>query len=425
MKTISKITDIGQIPSDWNIKTIEQLFENGFQNGVFFEVDRKGKGIPIVNVSDLYGSVPIDGRKLEKFNATEKEIERFIVHKGDLFFTRSSVVPAGIAMCNVYDDKDENGAVFDSHVIKLSVNQQEVNSLFLCLQCRMPYCRSFFIANSKTAIMTTIDQKSLAKCPIPMPQLSEQDDIVGTIRRFDTYIDDLAELIEKKRGIRDGALEDMMSGRIRLQGFTADWVVYPFSKYFSLLPTNTCSRDQLSDRGQVGDIHYGDVLIKYGDVLSNADEIPRLKDVLRIKERSFLKMHDVLIADTAEDETVGKAVQVGKVSIPLVGGLHTVACRPNYETAEGFLGYYLNSSQYHEQLYPYITGIKVSSISKKSFGETELCIPAEVEEQKAIVSVLKAIDEEIEALEIERDKMIQIREGAMDDLLTGRVRLSV
>ena len=411
METISKITDIGQIPSDWNIKTIEQLFENGFQNGVFFEVDRKGKGIPIVNVSDLYGSVPIDGRKLEKFNATEKEIERFIVHKGDLFFTRSSVVPAGIAMCNVYDDKDENGAVFDSHVIKLSVNQQEVNSLFLCLQCRMPYCRSFFIANSKTAIMTTIDQKSLAKCPIPMPQLSEQDDIVGTIRRFDTYIDDLAELIEKKRGIRDGALEDMMSGRIRLQGFTADWVVYPFSKYFSLLPTNTCSRDQLSDRGQVGDIHYGDVLIKYGDVLSDADEIPRLKDVLRIKERSFLKMHDVLIADTAEDETVGKAVQVGKVSIPLVGGLHTVACRPNYETAEGFLGYYLNSSQYHEQLYPYITGIKVSSISKKSFGETELCIPAEIEEQKAIVSVLKAIDEEIEALEIERDTGLYQKHG--------------
>ena len=85
----------------------------------------------------------------------------------------------------------------------------------------------------------------------------------------------------------------------------------------------------------------------------------------------------------------------------------------------------MNSSQYYEQLYPYITGIKVSSISKKSFGETELCIPAEVEEQKAIVSVLKAMDEEIEALEIERDKMIQIREGAMDDLLTGRVRLSV
>lgn len=73
METISKITDIGQIPSDWNIKTIEQLFENGFQNGVFFEVDRKGKGIPIVNVSDLYGSVPIDGRKLENLMQLKKK----------------------------------------------------------------------------------------------------------------------------------------------------------------------------------------------------------------------------------------------------------------------------------------------------------------------------------------------------------------
>ena len=278
------------------------------------------------------------------------------------------------------------------------------------------------------AIGTTfleISKKELEKIVVHIPPYEEQKAIANCLSSFDTYIDDLAELIEKKRSIRDGALEELMSGRTRLQGFTMDWIVYPFNKYFSLLPTNTFSRDQLSSKGQVGNIHYGDVLIKYGDVLSDTDEIPRLKDTSQIKERSYLQIHDVLIADTAEDDTVGKVVQVGKVSIPIVGGLHTVACRPNYETAEGFLGYYMNSSLYHDQLYPYITGIKVSSVSKKSFGETELCIPVEVEEQEAIVSVLKEMDEEIEALEIERDKMIQIREGAMDDLLTGRVRLRV
>ena len=303
--------------------------------------------------------------------------------------------------------------------------QAEANDEFLYYLLSSSYVQKQYEAFAAGSGVQNLNKEVVKKVTVHLPSLPEQEEIAKTLSQFDTYIDDLAELIEKKRGIRKGTLEDLMSGRIRLQGFTADWVVYPFSKYFSLLSTNTCSRDQLSDRGQVGDIHYGDVLIKYGDVLSDADEIPRLKDISRIKERSFLKMLDVLIADTAEDETVGKAVQVGKVSIPLVGGLHTVACRPNYETAEGFLGYYMNSSQYYEQLYPYITGIKVSSISKKSFGETELCIPAEVEEQKAIVSVLKAMDEEIEALEIERDKMIQIREGAMDDLLTGRVRLSV
>lgn len=281
------------------------------------------------------------------------------------------------------------------------------------------------VRGRSNATINQITKKDFQSIRVTVPDKPEQEEIARTLSQFDTYIDDLAELIEKKRSIRDGALEDLMSGRTRLQGFTMDWIVYPFNKYFSLLPTNTFSRDQLSSKGQVGNIHYGDVLIKYGDVLSDTDEIPRLKDTSRIKERSYLQIHDVLIADTAEDETVGKVVQVGKVSIPIVGGLHTVACRPNYETAEGFLGYYMNSSLYHDQLYPYITGIKVSSVSKKSFGETELCIPVEVEEQEAIVSVLKEMDEEIEALEIERDKMIQIREGAMDDLLTGRVRLSV
>lgn len=281
------------------------------------------------------------------------------------------------------------------------------------------------VRGRSNATINQITKKDFQSIRVTVPDKPEQEEIARTLSQFDTYIDDLAELIEKKRSIRDGALEELMSGRTRLQGFTMDWIVYPFNKYFSLLPTNTFSRDQLSSKGQVGNIHYGDVLIKYGDVLSDTDEIPRLKDTSRIKERSYLQIHDVLIADTAEDETVGKVVQVGKVSIPIVGGLHTVACRPNYETAEGFLGYYMNSSLYHDQLYPYITGIKVSSVSKKSFGETELCIPVEVEEQEAIVSVLKEMDEEIETLEIERDKMIQIREGAMDDLLTGRVRLSV
>lgn len=260
---------------------------------------------------------------------------------------------------------------------------------------------------------------------VPFFEGSEQERIIETLQCFDTYIDDIAALIEKKKGIRYGALEDLMHRRTMLPESNGKWVVFPFDQYFTLLPTNTRSRDQLSDRGAVGNIHYGDVLIKYENVLSDTDEIPRLKNTSNIKESSYLKKHDVLIADTAEDETVGKVVQVGNVSIPLVGGLHTIACRPNHKTAEGFLGYYMNSSHYQDQLYQYITGIKVSSISKKSFCETELCIPADVNEQQAIVDVLAAMDNEIEALEVERDKMIQIREGAMDDLLTGRVRLTV
>lgn len=422
MEAISKITDIGQIPSDWNIKTIEQLFENGFQNGVFFEVDRKGKGIPIVNVSDLYGSVPIDGKKLEKFNATEKEIKRFIVHKGDLFFTRSSVVPAGIAMCNVYDDKDENGAVFDSHVIKLSVNQQEVNSLFLCLQCRMPYCRSFFIANSKTAIMTTIDQKSLAKCPIPMPQLSEQDDIVGTIRRFDTYIDDLVELIEKKGGIRDGALEDLIRRRSRLDGFNGEWTTVSFNQVIT--PKARIGWQGLKKHEYLRSGYsylIGGTDFSHGNVsLDNIWYVS--KDRYDMDANIQVSENDVLVT---KDGTIGKVALVPELGKPATLNSGVFVFRTNNRLLPTFLFRVLSSSVFREFIDTLSAGSTIKHLYQKDLKNFEFEIPVDKKEQEAIADTLTAMDEEIEALKIERDKMIQIREGAMDDLLMGRVRLSI
>ena len=265
----------------------------------------------------------------------------------------------------------------------------------------------------------------VSKISIILPPLPEQQAIASALSDFDEHINNLSDLIEKKKAIRDGALENLISGRTRLDGFSGEWESIPFSQYFTLLPTNTYSREQLSDSGEIGNIHYGDVLIKYGCVLSQNDYIPRLIDASKVNVKQYLNKNDVIIADTAEDETVGKAVQIGELNIPLISGLHTIACRPNYQTAGGFLGYYINSNCYHDQLLPYITGIKVSSISKKSIGETELYIPVDPKEQQAIAEVLTAMDEEIESLETEKEKMIQIKEGAMDDLLTGRVRLKV
>ncbi len=208
-----------------------------------------------------------------------------------------------------------------------------------------------------------------------------------------------------------------------MKGFHDAWIEYSFDDFFTLLSNNTLSRDKLSRNGIIGNIHYGDVLIKYQNCLTSKDEIPYIKKCIDTKSFKLLQVGDVIIADTAEDETVGKAIQICDVSIPVVGGLHTIICRPNYNTTLGYLGYYINSKCYHDQLYPYITGIKVSSISKKAIKTTFLKIPSSIDEQKEIVHIIAAMDEEIDDLESERDKIMQIREGAMDDLLTGRVRL--
>ncbi len=270
-----------------------------------------------------------------------------------------------------------------------------------------------------------LNKKLLKKYVISLPaDILEQKAIADVLSCIDTHITNLTELIEKKKAIRDGALEDLLSGRTRLVGFSGEWEEYSFDDFFTLLPNNTLSRDKLSGRGTIGDIHYGDVLIKYHNIVTDKDDIPRIKADIDTRSFRFLQSGDIIIADTAEDETVGKAVQICDVSIPLVGGLHTIVCRPNYDTALGYLGYYINSKHFHNQLFPHITGIKVSSISKKAIKTTVLKLPKDIDEQKAIVEVLSSLDAEIEFLEEEKDKMLQIKAGAMDDLLTGRIRLT-
>ena len=202
-----------------------------------------------------------------------------------------------------------------------------------------------------------------------------------------------------------------------------DWKTYPFNQLFKLIPNNTLSRDKLANSGTVGNIHYGDVLIKYGDIISNEDEIPRIREDIGFVAENPLQKNDVILADTAEDEAVGKVSQVGSISITLVGGLHTVICRPNIETADGFLGYYMNSRYYHDQLLPYITGIKVSSISKKSLNKTELTIPANIDEQRNIVEVFQVIDKHIANLLALIKKKENIRNGVLEDLISGKTTI--
>lgn len=151
--------------------------------------------------------------------------------------------------------------------------------------------------------------------------------------------------------------------------YPSDWSTYSFDQMFQIYPNNTLPRAMLTDKGTVGDIHYGDILIKYGAVLTVTDDIPRIRPEYECIAKTRLQEKDIIVADTAEDETVGKVVQIGKIPFPLAGGLHTIICRPLIPTAPGFLGYYMNSKEYHDQLIPYITGIKVSSISKSSLLE--------------------------------------------------------
>ena len=163
------------------------------------------------------------------------------------------------------------------------------------------------------------------------------------------------------------------------------------------MQNNTLSRADLSNESGIAkNVHYGDLLIKFGEVLDVSKErLPMILDeyVLIKYKASFLQNGDVVVADTAEDSTVGKCSEIAGLNNEIVlSGLHTIPYRPVEEFATGYLGYYLNSDAYHNQLIPLMQGIKVTSISKSAMQDTDIVYPKSVKEQGKIGDYFQSLD---------------------------------
>lgn len=143
------------------------------------------------------------------------------------------------------------------------------------------------------------------------------------------------------------------------------------------------------------------------------DELPfitgRSKDDFK---GALLQNGDIIIADTAEDETTGKVCEIVNIQDKdVVAGLHTMVCRPKNKTAEGYFGYYMNSSSYHHQLLPLMQGIKVLSLSKTNVQKTTVKYPKDKAEQQKIADCLRRIDTLIALHQRKLEKLVQIRKA--------------
>lgn len=206
-----------------------------------------------------------------------------------------------------------------------------------------------------------------------------------------------------------------------------EWQELTIKGNFDYYQNNTYARDSMNNQeGDIHNIHYGDVLIKYTSILDcEKVDIPFINSGISVNlVNRTIKSGDVIMADTAEDSTVGKVTEVINVKDrKIVSGLHTIFLRPHPGLfAERYLGYFMNGSIFHNQLLPYIVGIKVSSLSKKSIMETKILRPC-IKEQQAIATAFSDIDDLIDALTKLIDKKKNIKQGAMQELLTGKKRL--
>ena len=262
---------------------------------------------------------------------------------------------------------------------------------------------------------------------VPYMALPEQQKIAAFLSAYDKKISLQKERVETLKEQKRGLLQKMFPKKgetvpeLRFPGFTGDWEQRKFGEVFDCtVPNNTLSRAELSyDEGTVLNVHYGDVLIKYGSVLDvQKDDIPRIPHRCREDfNGALLQDGDIIIADTAEDETTGKACEISNLQgSVIVSGLHTMVCRPRNRMALGYLGYYLNSNAYHHQLLPLMQGIKVLSLSRSNIQKTSVSYPTAVKEQQHIAYYFSQLDNLITLHQRKLETMQEIKKGLLQQV---------
>jgi type I restriction enzyme S subunit len=280
-----------------------------------------------------------------------------------------------------------------------------------------------------------LSEKKLNSLRIAVPPVSEQKKIAKILSVCDRAIELKQKLVEELQSLKKTCLSKMFPRNgenvpeLRFPSFTAPWEQRKLDDIFDFLQNNTLSRADLdTETGVAKNVHYGDVLIKFGEYLdASSSTLPYIpsQPILDKFKGSLLQDGDVIMADTAEDEAVGKCTEItGLQGFPTISGLHTIPLRPKEKFAPGYLGYYMNSGSYHDQLLPLMQGIKVTSVSKSAILNTDISYPVDNDEQAKIGGFFIRLENLITLHQRELEEERKRKTTLMRLLLTGIVRVN-
>jgi type I restriction enzyme S subunit len=297
--------------------------------------------------------------------------------------------------------------------------------LLRVLNYRVDYWRSVASSSRKDPNITS---KDVREFPLALPLLPEQQSIAEALTDADALIEALEQLLAKKRQIKQGAMQELLTGQKRLPRFAGEWAVKSMGELFEFSGGFTASRDQLGEDGYCY-LHYGDIhgsSKTYIDVRTEFYKIPKLDIHLkRIGRSSLLDDGDVVFVDASEDDegTSKHVVIVNSEGVPFIAGLHTIVAKSKTDELDNcYKRYCFQTAAVKAQFRYFAVGTKVAGISKTNIAKINLAVPP-LDEQTAIATVLADMDAEIAAVEARLAKARRVKQGMMQELLTGRIRL--
>jgi type I restriction enzyme S subunit len=342
---------------------------------------------------------------------------------GELVFARTG---ASVGKSYLYDPRDGE-LVYAGFLINVAPDPKRLNPKYLALFAQSKEYWDWIARTSTRSGQPGVNGREYAELAIPLPDIATQDAIAEAMTDVDDLISSLERLIAKKRAIKQGMMQQLLTGKVRLSGFTEPWRPVLLGDHVSYIKTVALSRAQLDDSSPLRYLHYGDIHTCGDAHLDAATEAMPRAPVPLAGRAGRLQPGDLVFADASEDLIgVGKSVEISAVSKEgVVPGLHTIAARFDKAVlADGFKAYLQFIPSFRRALLRLAAGTKVLATTRSSISSVTVLLPA-VDEQEAIAEVLIDANREIARLHARATKVRGVKQGMMQELLSGRTRLPV
>lgn len=415
-----KQTEVGYIPEDWGVAELKSV-TTLLTDGAHLSPPTAKRGKPIATVENIVGN-DIDVKSCRIIS--ELDYQQLVKNNckpspGDVLLSKDGTI--GLTLVIAKDME----IVLLSSIALIRPKKELLNSGFLREILKSSYFYKHLHSVKSGSAIKRIVLVDIRKFRLPLPpSTSEQKLIADTLFDIEEYITALDKLIEKKKKMKTATMQQLLNGRKRLPGFNDEWSQCTYGD-FVFLRTAAYSRDKLSEDGEARYIHYGDIHTKWSHVLDlKVSNLPGISTTM-VSSYALLQDGDLIMADASEDyEGVAKSVEIqNSDGLKIISGLHTYAMRDVKKLfAPGFKGYIHSISTVREQIKKKTVGMKVFGVSKNNLKDIAIPLPSK-DEQSAIVSVLSDMQNEITILQEKRNKLAEMKLGAMQELLTGKIRL--
>ena len=391
------MTEVGWIPKDWEVSTIgdECDVKTGPFGSALHADDYVIKGTPIITVEHI-GNVHIDkSRPIPQVSDEDKQrLKAYILKEGDIVFSRVGSIDR-----NSLVFKEEDGWLFSGRLLRMrKLSKAKFDPLYLCYHLNTYDSKNRILAEAVGQTMPSLNTKILNGISIVLPQSpSEQRRIAQVLSDTDSLIASLSRTIEKKRLVKQGAMQQLLTGKTRLKGFSGEWVE---KKLGDIADIRTGKRN--GDENVIGGLYPFFV---------------RSQEVLRINSYSYEGEAIIVPGEGG----IGKIFHYVHGKFDYHQRVYKVSDFPS-DICTKYVYYYMTQF-FGDYALNQTAKATVDSLRLPTFQEFEISIPDSWNEQFAIANILTTMDNEIVSLEAELQKYKALKQGMMQKLLTGQIRL--